>query len=271
MRRAYKRGKNKSRSGSYLSVLGRLNKLTLGQSVLDVHLCDDAVDATLNLDGEHGRSQAGSVREHDQSLALLKNLNKTVSNLSRVKRGKAKKRPNEQKKLISEARFRSWDLWVMGPTRFHCATSLCWLIETRDQIRSSKWAERLRFNQLWIRRSYQCKDNYYGIGWQRYRASNLRERRGTQKRKKVLERVVRGRARTDRQTSKKIKNKKNLDSQGFDPRTSRMLSGRATKCTTNPLVILVEKEHVTTAIKPDPLPPLWLGCLLANNAWSTSG
>jgi hypothetical protein len=27
-------------------------------------------------------------------------------------------------KRTSEAKLRSWDLWVMSPTRFHCATSL---------------------------------------------------------------------------------------------------------------------------------------------------
>ena len=29
-----------------------------------------------------------------------------------------------RKKYISRARFRSSDLWVMGPARFHCATLL---------------------------------------------------------------------------------------------------------------------------------------------------
>ncbi len=60
----------KSRS-TYLSVLDRVNKLALGHSVLDVHLGDDVVDAALNLDREHGRGQARSVREHNQAFALL--------------------------------------------------------------------------------------------------------------------------------------------------------------------------------------------------------
>ncbi len=33
------------------------------------------------------------------------------------------------------------------------------------------------------------------------------------------------------------KKKKKLDAQGFDPRTSRMQSGRATKCTMHPSLI----------------------------------
>ncbi len=49
--------------------------------------------------------------------------------------------------------------------------------------------------------------------------------------------------------NRKQKKKKKLDSQGFDPRTSRMLSGRATKCTTNPLVDWLEGEHVSSSLQ----------------------
>ena len=45
--------------------------------------------------------------------------------------------------------------------------------------------------------------------------------------------------------------KKKLDSQGFDPRTSRMLSGRATKCTTNPSVIAGKQDRINTLTKRD--------------------
>ncbi len=43
--------------------------------------------------------------------------------------------------------------------------------------------------------------------------------------------------------------KKMLDAQGFDPRTSRMRSGRATKCTMHPWLILVEGERLTSSTK----------------------
>lgn len=71
-----------------MSVLGGLDELTLSQSVLDVHLSDDVVDAALNLDGEHGRGQARSVREHDQTLALLKILIVSNNSYRRKKDGK---------------------------------------------------------------------------------------------------------------------------------------------------------------------------------------
>jgi hypothetical protein len=45
------------------------------------------------------------------------------------------------------------------------------------------------------------------------------------------------------------KNKKiKLDAQGFDPRTSRMQSGRATKCTMHPSLILLEQRHLLHAV-----------------------
>jgi hypothetical protein len=63
-------------------------------------------------------------------------------------------------------------------------------------------------------------------------SSKERSRRVDSKYFKMAKRELEGVQ--DGKVQKKKRKKKKLDSQGFDPRTSRMLSGRATKCTTNP-------------------------------------
>ena len=52
---------------------------------------------------------------------------------------KIKKKNN--RKLYSESRFRSSDLWVMSPTRFHCANSLIFFL---IKFKMQSWPSGLR-------------------------------------------------------------------------------------------------------------------------------